>query len=155
MSYNFSFKINNILTESQHSTVFDKKMSDVISSIQWELTIDDETHFMTNEYTTNFNLNINQFITTTELSPEHDETYNYPHDVFVMYKDITLFHVESWLNSTIDIDQIKTELQNKFESKLNNKKSKRICPWVGQPRFDVQEKFYWNEEQDIWIEKLV
>ena len=70
MSYNFNSKINNILTESQYSSVFNEKLPDVISSVQWELTIDDGIHFMTNEYTTNFNLNVNQFITTTELSPE-------------------------------------------------------------------------------------
>lgn len=157
MSYNYTFEINNLHTELKYSNILGREIPDAIVGIDWKLTIDDGIHYMTETYNTPCTPDLHQYITTTEITPEHDEMYNYPTDCYVMFKDIAMDHITDWLEQLINYQQIKNDLKLKFENKLTLgvKQSVRICPWKTALMDVVNTKFFWDEELNKWIEKIV
>lgn len=157
MSYKYTLDIVSLHTELKYSNTLTREMPDAITGIEWELTIDDGTHYMTEKHITPCVSDLNRYITTTEISPEHDEIYNYPTDCYVMYKDIAMDHITDWLDQLINYQEIKDNLKTKFEEKLSLgvKKSIRICPWKTALLDVVNTKFFWDESLNKWTEKLV
>jgi len=118
---------------SLYTTPSENGMENVVKSVNWRYQIREESHYA-DEYL------------TTELDSADPNK-------FITFDQLTDQKVFSWVESSIDLDALKVELQQKLEEVKNPVVVEKETPWSREETYTGEEEYllvFDNDIEKIW-----
>lgn len=114
---------------SLYTSPSESGMENVVKSVNWRYQIREDSHYA------------DEYLTTELSSPDPDK--------FVMFDQLTGETVFSWVESSIDLDALKANLQHKLEEVKNPVVVEKQIPWPTEETYTGEEEYLLVFDDDV------